>query len=171
MKLGSLKMWSRGFAAEDILGRRNRSELEGLLIASHFRTADHMTSKSEGGEVQSLGSLTTPPAGLPYSQFGCAICSRAILRANRISNKSHAESRRLVWYVFWVQLAEIYHMRMSGKYLSDCGNVLYMILWLHSIRTTKSIVCILLTCWPCSSYTTLHTRLVWTDTNHTAEWF
>jgi len=50
----------------------------------------------EDGEVQSLGSLATPPAGLPYSQFGSALCSRAMLRANRISNKSHAESRRLV---------------------------------------------------------------------------
>ena len=78
MKPGSLGTRSRGFAAEDILGGR-RSELECLLIASHFRTADHMTPKLEDGEVQSLGSLATPSARLPYSQFGSAICPRAVL--------------------------------------------------------------------------------------------
>jgi hypothetical protein len=49
MKLGSLRTRSRGFAAEDILGGRNRSELECLLIAPHFRTADHMTPKLSRG--------------------------------------------------------------------------------------------------------------------------
>jgi hypothetical protein len=95
MKLGSFRMQSRGFAAEDILCRR-RNELECLLITSHFRTTDHMTPKLEDGKVQSLGSLATPPAGLLYSQFGSTICPQAMLQANWISNKSHAESWRLV---------------------------------------------------------------------------
>ena len=73
-------MQSQAFAAEDMLGRRNSSELECLLIASHFRTADHMTL--EDGEVLILGSLATTPAGPLYSQFRSAICSRAMLRAN-----------------------------------------------------------------------------------------
>ena len=83
-------MRSPEFAAEDILGGRNRSELECLLIASHFRTADHMTL--EDGEVLSLRSLATPPVRLLYSQFGSAICSQAMLPANRILSKSYAES-------------------------------------------------------------------------------
>ena len=95
MKPESLRTQSQGFPAEDILGGR-RSKFECLLITSHFRTADYMTYRLEDGEVQSLGSFATPPAGLPYLQFGSTICSQAMLQANEILNKSHDESQRLV---------------------------------------------------------------------------
>jgi hypothetical protein len=45
----------------------------------------------EGGEVEEPREPRTPLYQTSDSLFGSAICSRAMLRANRMPNKSHAE--------------------------------------------------------------------------------
>ena len=74
-------------------GQKEGTKFNSLLIASHFGSADHMTL--EGGEVAEAWEPCSPLYQTSDSLFGFTISSWAILQANRMLNKSHAESRRL----------------------------------------------------------------------------
>lgn len=89
-RLESSTVRRKRFTDRDIHGEgKEETKFDSLLIASHFGSTDHMTL--EGGEEEEAREALCQTS----DSFGSVISSRAMLRANRIPNKSHAEYWRL----------------------------------------------------------------------------
>jgi hypothetical protein len=74
-------------------GWKEETKFDSLLITSHFGSANHMTLES--GEVEEAQEPHIPLYQTSDSWLRSAISSRVMLQANRMPNKSHAESRSL----------------------------------------------------------------------------
>jgi hypothetical protein len=58
----------------------------------------------------------------------CHKSSQAMLRANQMLNKSHADFLEVCLIFFWVWLAEIHYMQLLEQHPSHCEHMLYIML-------------------------------------------